>query len=686
MLDITYNTTTPYFHFDAVDRITLNGMTYTAKERIDGGHVFEELIEGGRCRAVSDEELAKAWEASKLRVEKGFFAEKKIFAAQQRKSQLLGGLPRKAQLRASKRLAYVTAVNTLHADGKLKLSHPGLKVAMPLIQAEALKVIEKGLGEAVRKAPSPTQLREWRSLYKIDGLEKLIDNNHRRGNSDCRLGLEERALMMSMINHWLSEEQPTQKVIQEKVRDAFRKRNDERASEGKPPLRTPSKETVRQAILRIAPFLSRAAREGIKAAERTFRAVGQGLDIELLRPMQRVEMDEHRIDLILMLEEAGIKKLFTAKQWEDYKKKLEKKGLARPWLTAAICARTRCIVGITLTATPSHQAALQVLEMSMRDKGLWQDAVGAETPWNMFGWPEEVVTDQGAPYISNEFIITLAKLGITCTRGIASKPQQRARIERFFHTLNKRLMTRLIGRTFSDVVKRGDLDPAKRAALSVDDFLFAIVRWIVDGYHRTPHAGLNGETPRNCWNRLAKEMGVTPPPDMRDIRMAFGNEETRPLSNQGIEILGVHYHNDRLSHHLMMNRDLEMDLRWHPRDVGAIEVFVDGGWHEVEAVNPDFHGKSADMAAEILKAHRASPAEREEDQRVSDAAMAAIEAKVKQAQGVAGMTVQEWTPEKIALIERNMKAAVRLKPKARVPASKRNGTSVAQGWTLGEDE
>jgi hypothetical protein len=38
---------------------------------------------------------------------------------------------------------------------------------------------------------------------------------------------------------------------------------------------------------------------------------------------------------------------------------------------------------------------MECLRMVMEDKGAFADAVGAVTPWNMFGKPEFLVTDNG---------------------------------------------------------------------------------------------------------------------------------------------------------------------------------------------------------------------------------------------------------------------------------------------------
>ena len=107
------------------------------------------------------------------------------------------------------------------------------------------------------------------------------------------------------------------------------------------------------------------------------------------------------------------------------------------------------------------------------------------------------------------------------------------------------------GSTFSNIATKGDANPGDRAVMTFEDFAFAIVRWIVDWYQNTPHRGLDGETPVQCWRRLSAQYGVTPPPDMRRQRLVFGQNVARLLTKEGLTVLGIRYPSGRLA--LWMN-------------------------------------------------------------------------------------------------------------------------------------
>jgi putative transposase len=82
-------------------------------------------------------------------------------------------------------------------------------------------------------------------------------------------------------------------------------------------------------------------------------------------------------------------------------------------------------------------------------------------------------------------------------------------VERFFRTLNTGLIRNLPGTAFSNVQEKGDYESDKHACLTLDQLESGVVKWIVDGYHQTPHRSLDERTPSQVWasaedNRLIR--------------------------------------------------------------------------------------------------------------------------------------------------------------------------------------
>lgn len=236
----------------------------------------------------------------------------------------------------------------------------------------------------------------------------------------------------------------------------------------------------------------------------------------------------------------------------------------------------------------------------------------------------------------------------------ALMPELRAFIERIFGTLNLRLIPLLSGRTFGDVVEKGEADPQSLAALTFDDLAFCLTRWIVDAYHNTRHSGLGGKTPREVWHELVARDGVAPSPDNQRWRMVFGERLMRTLDKRGIVVLGVRYHCEALALWMSRKGEQKLHVRWHPRDLGGIEVYLGEQWITVPAVKNGFEtwdalvGKNANIWLDAIRNLRTAHPDRKTlyfD--MIDEAMRAIEERNEQARCLADLFVDEWTEERI---------------------------------------
>ena len=303
-------------------------------------------------------------------------------------------------------------------------------------------------------------------------------------------------------------------------------------------------------------------------------------------------MDKQKIDLITELTNVGLLPLFTAKQLELLGL-TNKKG--RWWICMAIDCRTRLILGLILTKDPKSSAAARCLRMAVSDRGWLSDATGSATHWDQHAGVELISTDNGSAFKAIDFTHCCNDLGTGIERTIAGAPSMRGHIERVIQTLGQGLLPRLSGRTFSHVVERGDHPSEARACLQPEDFCFALVRWIVDIYHNTPHEGLDGRTPLEQWEADHRDGNypLRAAPDARQKRLAFGLALTRRAGQKGVTVLGVRYHSEALADHVLRKGSRDVDARWDEEDIGAVKVRIDGAWTPVEAVYPGFDGQNA---------------------------------------------------------------------------------------------
>lgn len=473
---------------------------------------------------------------------------------------------------------------------------------------------------------------------------------------------------MAEVRGYMHPDRPTVEAIFNRVQDAFEKKNVELATEGLPVLVSPSRETVRRAIRGLDPYHVELRRRSAAAARKKFAPVGKSM--MLTRPLQRVEIDEWDVDIPTLLATSGLLQLFSPEE----RKALGLEGRKVRWkLTVAICATTRCILAMIMTPTAKTSAAVQAVKMVLSDKGALSTVVKAHGQWHMHGLPEEFVTDCGSAFRSQEFQTVCADLGVSATRTIAGMPELRGRIERLFRTMSVNLLPELAGRTFSGIVEKGDSNPADRACLTENDLAFVLVRWVIDIYHNTEHDGLDGEAPAQCWERLTAQFGVTPPPDTRTNRLIFGQKIRRTWDKSGIRVLGAQYHSPGLAAHFMSRRNRDLEIRWLPSDIGAIEVRIDHDWITVPAVLEDLHGLSAQLWMSAVREVRATdPDRKRHDDAVIRAALRDIRNRSEDAQAANGLIVDDWSEDRLRREEQKLMIGFEVGV-AKAPAPRQGG-------------
>lgn len=652
MLDVTPSPSASRYAFGPHDEVVINGAAFRACDRIDGGWVFAPLREGGVAESWTDAELSRLAARGALAHRRDALAPEALKRRSQAPAEMLSNLSPAQHRRAMYREALVLAFLELEKRGEVRRTDASIAARLADIKLAAgrfLSAREASGGVVdermmiVPRRVGARSLRRWVKSYADHKLAGLYDRVEARGARDRRMAPEELTLLGAEVRGYMSDQKPTQAIIFRNVRRAFAAENAKRAEAGLSPLSPPSRETVRRAIRALDPFHVDVARHGVDVARAKRMPVARGLD--LTRPLQRVELDEWRVDLVSLMSESGLLHHLS----EDERARL---GLDRTksrwWLTVAICATTRCITGMKLSRAPSARSAIQTIEMTMRDKGRWSTAVGALSPWDMHGVPESIVTDCGSAFVSYETRVAAQDLGIRMEHAPAGLPQMRGRIERLFRSMASDLMPRLTGRTFSNMIEKGEHDPAARAALSAEDLCEALIRWVVDIYHRRPHSALGGESPAACWSRLVAQYGVQPAPDLRRRRLAFGARMQRMARPTGITICGVRYQSDTLAQWSAHARQPEVDVRWHGDDIGRIAVKLDGDWVEVPAVFERFDGVDAQTWLAAARSLRgAARRQAEIDEEIVFRAIDAIEALNGAAMRRMGLLVEDWSEERL---------------------------------------
>lgn len=245
-------------------------------------------------------------------------------------------------------------------------------------------------------------------------------------------------------------------------------------------LTVPSAETVRRHIKRVDTYQCDAARHGKHYARRVHRAAGIGF--HTAEPLELAMADGQMMDVVIV---------------DDRRDGHLATAIGRPYLTVILDVFSRCILGVHISLAPFCGATLL---RTLRNAVV----PDADQPR---GIPGKLIVDNGSDYLSSGFIRACTQLGITLEHSPPYMPNRKANVERFFLTLNKQLINKLPGTTFSNPTDRGDYQSQDKASMTLSELREVVQTWLRDHYHVTEHSRL-GRTPQAVWTEAIENKPV----------------------------------------------------------------------------------------------------------------------------------------------------------------------------------
>jgi putative transposase len=581
----------------SLDRLKVAGQVLSYREESETGYVFEAADRPSVQFIYSFAEFADLLERPDVSFEPGFYVVGRQDARKHSGIEIIGALPEKLRSETVWRHAYVDAFLHLEREGKIKRTDGSIRRALPMIEAHVngqaravqsgWKNPRAGRKNELRDPPCTKSMRTWVKIFEKGGHSPLalVPRTHRSGNRAARFCPVSLRFLGNAIDAYLTCQRLNKRQVYEKYRSAMLGENERRIAESAPPLEIISRRGVERVLNALDPYFTYIQRHGIDAANRKFALYEEG--INAFYPMERIEIDEWKVDLISIFAKLGLLDHLTPAELAELER-------GRRWLYLAIDCATRCVVGMRLAENPNSTDAIALLQDITRDKSDLALAAGCKSSWNHYGGLNAVVSDLGAAFVDEFFCAAVTDGHGNPERPPGGIPSLRARVERIFGTMGTALMPHLSGRTFSNPAARGDYPSGEMAVLSDDTLMQILVVFIVDIYHNTPHQGLRGETPNNCWNRLAAEKGVAPTLSERRRRLAFGLKDRRRVSGRGVRKFGIDYTCAALREFHLHSHERDVDLRVDLSDLGWIMVCVDGDWHACHALQKCFEGVSYD--------------------------------------------------------------------------------------------
>lgn len=330
-------------------------------------------------------------------------------------------------------------------------------------------------------------------------------------------------------------------------------------------LRVPSRKAITARVQARPAREVVAKREGRKAArERYFPAVGS---LEAHWPLSLIQIDHTLVDVIVVDSET-------------------RAPIQRPWLTLAIDVCTRCVAGFRLSLEPPSATSVALcLSHAALSKESWLAERGIDADWPVRGIPERLHLDNAKEFRSEALKRGCEQYGIAIDYRPVRTPHYGGHIERLIGTMMGKVHL-LPGTTFSDVREKGDLDPEKTAAMTLDE----VERWlghaIAGVYHRDLHRSL-GITPLAAWKRGVSgddtTLGRGEPTAVADPRrflIDFLPIARRRIRRDGVALHSIAYWADVLS--TWIGHPEPMIVRYDPRDLSRIYLLgPDGVYYDL---------------------------------------------------------------------------------------------------------
>ena len=240
--------------------------------------------------------------------------------------------------------------------------------------------------------------------------------------------------------------------------------------------------------------------------------------------------------------------------------------LDRPWLTIIIDSYSRCPMGFYLGFdAPSSKIDALALRHAIFPKH-YSSEYQLKNEWTSYGKPNYFYTDGGKDFRSIHITEQVAvELEFSCA--LRRRPSDGGIVERFFRSLNDRVLRELPGYTGRNVQERPK-DVDKNALLTIEDLEQILVRYIVDEYNQKTDARSKNQSRIQRW-----EAGLLLDPYLfneRELDIALMKQERRKVQKYGtINFESLVYK----SEHLKSMAGEIVSIRYDPQDITTILVY-----------------------------------------------------------------------------------------------------------------
>jgi putative transposase len=292
----------------------------------------------------------------------------------------------------------------------------------------------------------------------------------------------------------------------------------------------PSYDLIHDIVHHMDPALKMLAQEGSKAYDQAFELLYRR---EAEAPNAIWQADHTLLDLVLK----------------------DDQGVAtKPWLTIIIDDYSRAIAGYML----SFEAPSALHTALALRQAIWRKS---EPLWQVCGIPAVLYSDHGSDFISKHLEQVCADLKIRAIFSQVGKPRGRGRVERFFNTVNQKLLSRLPG--YAPAGFAAQVSPV----LELKDLDRAFQHFVLHDYHQQPHS-VTGVPPQARWHEGSFLPHMPQSLEQLDL-LLLTVAKPRTIRRDGIWFQSLRYIDITLAAYI----GERVTVRYDPRDITDIRVY-----------------------------------------------------------------------------------------------------------------
>lgn len=412
----------------------------------------------------------------------------------------------------------------------------------------------------LHKIPTRT-LRHWQTIFNTNGIDGL--NRKKRVDSGKQRKIPK--IVESYVEAFLLQKPPLSiKNVYLKVAQICKRES----------LPTPSYNWVYQYSKTISPALLTLSQKGSKAYKQQFELLHRN---ECGLPNELWQSDHTLLD-IWVINPKGV--------------------IVRPWLTTVLDDFSRAICGYFLSeASPNATNTALALRQAIWSK--------KHPQWKICGIPNKLYTDNGSDFTSDHILQVCLKLKIELIHSLPGNPRGRGKVERFFETLNKRLLETMPGYSKHD-------KPSSTPTLTLSQFESKLDEFIIMDYNNQSKKGKL--SPCQLWQGNDSFLPQMPS-SLEDLdNLMLHVDKIRKIQRDGIRFLGLRY----ISLTLVAFVGEYVIIKYDPRDLAEIKVYFSDGNFLCKAICQDIADLTVSMR-ELLSARKTF--KKQLDDKIKDAKM-----------------------------------------------------------------